>query len=105
MVSPRLLTTADCAGQASVVKEDGGKLAKPIPPKVISDCVQKWLKTYSTTVGAWAYDGRNNLYATKTLTDSKQLQKDQYQEFIVELPNEGKKFPSRFQCVPYLKLV
>lgn len=96
----RLTVSAAAAGQASVVRDDGGKLGRPIPPKAISDCVHAWLKQHEATVGPWAYDGRNNLYATKTLVDSKQINKEKYQEFTVELPNEGRKFPSRFQCAP-----
>lgn len=86
-----------------MVKDDSGKASKPIPPKVISEVVHAWLKQHTGTVGPWAYDGRNNLYATKTLVDSKQLQKDNYQEFVIEMPNEGKKYPSRFQCAPPLQ--
>lgn len=83
-----------------MVKEDGGKAARPIPPKVISEVTHAWLKQHGASVGPWAYDGRNNLYATKTLVDSKKLTKDNYQEFTVEVANPGRKFPSRFQCGP-----
>jgi hypothetical protein len=90
------------AGTTEVEKPDdaGGKAVKPIPPKSIQECVQAWTKKMAQHVGAWAYDGRNNMYALKTLTDPHSVKKDGYQEFPVEIVTPGKKHPSRYQCAP-----
>lgn len=70
---------------------------KPIHPKIISDCVERWTKEYAAQIGPWAYDGRNNLYATKTIPDPHKVNKDSYEEFPLRIPNPGKKFPSHFK--------
>ena len=87
-----------CAGQSSAEKDPGDGTVKPIPPTVISDCVKKWTAMHKQTIPAWAYDGRNNLYAPKTLVEKGKLTADSYQEFPMEFQEAGKCHPSRYLC-------
>jgi hypothetical protein len=85
-----------------VLKPEVSTLAtKPIPPKVIQDCVKRWAEQNKAFIGPWAYDGRNNLYAPKTLIDPQEKKADGYQEFRVEIPQEGKKHPQRLLYDPF----
>ena len=70
---------------------------KPIHPKVIQDCVKQWTTQHAQKIGPWAYDGRNNLYSTSTIPDPHNVNKDNYEEFPLTVPNPGKKFPSHYK--------
>lgn len=71
---------------------------KPIHPKTIQDCVKQWTTQQAQKIGPWAYDGRNNLYATKTIPDSHNVNKDNYEEFPLSITMPGKKFPLHYKC-------
>jgi hypothetical protein len=60
---PCTAVTRASAGQTSAEKDPGDGTVKPIPQRVISDCVKRWTAANKQRVPAWAYDGRNNLYS------------------------------------------
>lgn len=74
-------------------------MARPVPVTAIAECVKRWAK--QAGVQHWAYDGRNNLFAPKTLVDGSKLTGDSYQEFPLEWKEEGKRNPTRFLWVPF----
>jgi hypothetical protein len=73
--------------------------AKPVLVSVIRACVRKWAAENATQIGPWAYDGAKNLYARKPVASSRDISRDGYQGFYVELPPEpGSRHPGRYMC-------
>jgi hypothetical protein len=88
------------AGATSAEKDP----EKAIPQTVIAECVKRWTAANKASMPAWAYDGRNNLYAPKTLVEKSKLTADSYQEFPLEWKDEAKRHPTRFLYGPAVPL-
>lgn len=77
---------------------DRAELKRPVPSGTMIDCVKQVMKVQKLEAGAWAYDGRANIFAGAQLYKGQQASKGEAVHFQIALPQVGRPNPKRYEC-------